>query len=230
MSRFFDRCSPMAEIERQMTMIPDFAPRGYGSTVLCRYRPSAADVDCRNCLQHRRRGCRSLTCLYLSERLEAGTVTMEELIAETVRSWKHLPLKQRAISVACRNAGFHFEGQLHIMRMTEMMKGEDSTVNSRWLAAVYLLSAHASLWQKTFGAVGPGRIDFAGVRLGDTGIQDYVLYRAAKGICSGMLGATSEELADPELVGDDTLLLILCAAVTARYGPEVMRIGRDRIC
>ena len=39
-----------------------------------------------------------------------------------------------------------------------------------------------------------------------------------------------EELADPELVGDDTLLLILCAAVTARYGPEVMRIGRDRIC
>ena len=75
----------MAEIERQMTMIPDFAPRGYGSTVLCRYRPSAADVDCRNCLQHRRRGCRSLTCLYLSERLEAGTVTMEELIAETSR-------------------------------------------------------------------------------------------------------------------------------------------------
>ena len=86
MSRFFDRCSPMAEIERQMTMIPDFAPRGYGSTVLCRYRPSAADVDCRNCLQHRRRGCRSLTCLYLSERLEAGTVTMEELIAVRKRT------------------------------------------------------------------------------------------------------------------------------------------------
>ena len=39
---------------------------------------------------------------------------------------------------------------------------------------VYLLSAHASLWQKTFGAVGPGRIDFAGVRLGATGIPDYV--------------------------------------------------------
>ena len=226
MSRFFDRCSPMAEIERQMTMIPDFAPRGYGSTVLCRYRPSAADVDCRNCLQHRRRGCRSLTCLYLSERLEAGTVTMEELIAETVRSWKHLPLKQRAISVACRNAGFHFDGQLHIMRMTEMMKGEDSTVNSRWLAAVYLLSAHASLWQKAIAAVRSDQIDFASVRLGDCTVQDYVLYRAAKGIFSGTLGATSEELADPELVSDDTLLLVVGAAIIARYGPEVMRIGR----
>lgn len=226
MSRFFDRCSPMAEIERQMTMIPNFAPRGYGSAVLCHYHPNAADVDCRNCLQHRRRGCRSLTCLYLSERLEAGAVTMEGLTAETVRSWKHLPLKQRAMSVACRNAGFHFEGQLHVMRMTEMMKGEDEAVNSRWLAAVYLLSAHASLWQKTIAAVRPDRIDFSSVRLGDCMIQDYVLYRAAKGIFSGTLGATSDELADPELVSDDTLLLVVSAAVIARYGPKVMRIGR----
>lgn len=42
-----------------------------------------------------------------------------------------------------------------------------------------------------------------------------------------MLGATSGELADPELVSDDTLRLILCAAATARYGPDAMRIGRS---
>ena len=66
--------------------------------------------------------------------------------------------------------------------------------------------------------------------MGECPVQEYVLYQAAKGICSGVLGATSEELADPELVSDDTLRLILCAAVTARYGPEAMRIGRDRTC
>lgn len=230
MSRFFERGTAFAEMERQMMMVPNFAPRGCGSAVLCRYRPTAADVDCRNCLEHRRRGCRSLTCLYLSERLEAGAVTMDELIAETVRPWKHLPLKQRAMGVACRMEGFHFDGQLHIMRMMEMAGGGKETANSRWLAAVYLLSAHAALWQKTIRAVRPGQIDFASVRLGECTVQDYVLYRAAKGICSGVLGATSEELADPELVSDDTLRLILCAAVTARYGPEAMRIGRDRTC
>ena len=116
------------------------------------------------------------------------------------------------------------------MRMIEMTKGEKGYINSRWLAAVYLLSAHAALWQKTITAVRPDQIDFASVRLGDCTIQDYVLYRAAKGIFSGTLGATSEELADPELVSDDTLRLILCAAVTSRYGPEAMRIGRDRKC
>ena len=230
MTRFFERGTTLAEMERQMMMVPNFAPRGYGSAVLCRYRPTAADVDCRNCLEHRRRGCRSLTCLYLSERLEAGAVTMEELIAETVRPWKHLPLKQRAIGLACRAKDFHFDGQLHIMRMMEMTKGEKEYVNSRWLAAVYLLSARAALWQKAIAAVRPDQINFASVRLGDCPVQEYVLYRAAKGICSGVLGATSEELADPELVGDDTLRLILCAAAAARYGPEAMRIGRDRTC
>lgn len=121
----------MAELERQMMMVPNFTPRGHGSAVLCRYRPTAADVDCRNCLQHRRRSYRSLTCLYLSERLEAGVVTMEELIAETVRPWKYLPLKQRAMSAACQAAGFYFDGRLHIMRMQEMTRGGDRSVNSR---------------------------------------------------------------------------------------------------
>ena len=170
---------------------------------------------------------RSLSCLYLSERLEAGAVTLEELIIETIRPWKYLPLKQRAMRLACRSDGFHFEGQLHVMRMQEMTKGENRTVSSRWLAAVYLLSAHAALWQKTLGAVSPGQIDFSKIRLRDSTVQDYVLYRVAKGICSGMLGATSEELSDPELVSDGTLLLVVSAAVIARYGPEAIRIGRN---
>ena len=226
MGKYFVHDTPLAALERQMMMVPNFAPRGHGSAVLCRYRPTAADVDCRNCLEHRRRGCRSLTCLYLSERLEAGAVTLDELITEVIRPWKHPPLKQRAMGIARQSKDFHFEGQLHIMRMMEMVKDGEEHAGSRWLAAVYLLSAHAALWQKTIGAVRPGQNDFSKVRLRDSTIQDYVLYRAAKGICSGTLGATSEELADPELVDDDTLLLILGAVVTVRYGPEVMRIGR----
>ena len=155
-------------------------------------------------------------------------MTMDELIVETVRPWKHLPLKQRAVGLACREERFHFEGQLHVMRMTEMTKAEEEYVNSRWLATVYLLSAHAGLWRKTLFAVRPDQVDFAIVRLGESTVQEYVLYRAAKGICTGTLGATSEELADPELVSDETLLLILNAVVIARYGPEVMNVGRAR--
>ena len=230
MTRFFERGTALAEMERQMMMAPNFTPRSNGSAVLCRYRSAAADVDCQSCVRHRRQSRQGLTCLHLTKRLQAGMVTVAELAAETVRPWKHLGLKQRTIGIAGRTGGFHFTDQIHIMRMLEMTRGEKESVNSRWLAVVYLLSAHAALWQKTIRAVRPGQIDFASVRLGECTVQDYVLYRAAKGICSGVLGATSEELADPELVSDDTLRLILCAAVTARYGPEAIRIGRDRTC
>ncbi len=110
--------------------------------------------------------------------------------------------------------------------MLKMTKDEEGLVNSHWLAAVYLFSAHAGLWQKTIAAVERDQIDFASIRLGDASVREYILYRVAKGLCSNQLGASSEELADPELVTDDTLLLVLCAVLIARYGPDVMKIGR----
>ena len=225
MSKYFVRDTSLAELERMMMEVPNFAPRRSSRTVLCRYHPQEADMDCHSCHHYRRNGSGNLACLHLTERLQAGMVTMDELTAGMVRPWKHSRLKKRAMEIARRTGGFHFKEQLHIARMLKMTEGEAS-VNSRWLAAVYLLSAHAALWQKTLGAVSPGQIDFSKIRLRDSTVQDYVLYRVAKGICSGMLGAASEELADPELVSDGTLLLVVSAAVIARYGPEAIRIGR----
>ena len=227
MGKYFVQDTPLAELEQMMMTVPNFEPRRSGKAILCRNQLRAADVDCRNCLQYRRRGCGSPSCLYLTERLQAGAVRLEELVAELVRSWKHLGLKQRAMEIVRHVNSFYFEDPLHIVRMLKLTQGEES-VNSRWLAAVYLLSAHAALWQQTLTAVAPGQISFDNVRLRSSNIREYVLYRAAKGICSGTLGATSEELADPELVDDNPLLLILCAALIARYGPEVMHVGRDR--
>lgn len=230
MSRYFVRDTPLADLERQMMAVPNFAPRGHGRRVLCSYHPSATDVDCRYCLQYGRRRCQSRTCPYLAERLEAGAVTMEELITETVRPWKHLPLKQRALSVARRVNSFRFEGTLHVVRMMDVIDRSQNFAESTWLAAVYLLSAYSRLWEQTSKAVWRNQIDFDSVRLNGLDIQDYVLYRAAKGIFHGTLGTTSEELADPELVSDDTLLLVLNAAIIARYGPQVMRVGRIEKC
>jgi len=227
MNKYFVRDTPLAELGRRMMAVPNFAPRGSAHAVLCHYQPQAADVDSRNCLQYRR-GCQSMTCIYLTERLQAGAVTMEELIVETIRPWKHPKLKQRAIDIAHRVEGFHFAGQLHIARMLRMAAHEDEKIDSRWLAAIYLLSAHGPLWQQTLAAVTPGQIDFSIVKLNDINVQDYIIYRVAKGIYSGTLGAGSEELAGRELVGDDTLLLILCAVLIARYGPEVMKVGSPK--
>ena len=225
MGKYFVRDTPLAGLEREIMLPPNFTPRGSSSAILCGYTPHKVSMDCRSCLDHRRQSNRTLVCLHITERLQAGAVTIVELATETVRPWKHLRLKQRAVGIAGQIRGFHFEDQLHIARMLKMTKNEECLVNSHWLAAVYLLSAHAGLWQKAIAAVTPGQIDFSSIRLGDASVREYILYRVAKGIFSGALGATSAELADPELVSDDTLLLVLSAALIARYGPEVMRIG-----
>ena len=225
MGKYFVRDTPLAGLEREMMLPPNFAPRGSSSAILCGYSPHGADVDCQSCIDHRRQSRRTLVCLHITERVQTGAVTIVELAAETVRPWKHPGLKQRAIGIAGRLRGFHFEDQLHVARMLKMTKGEERLVNSHWLAAVYLLSAHAGLWQKTIAAVDRNQINFASIRLGDASVREYILYRVAKGLCSNQLGVSSEELADPELVNDDTFLLVLCAVLIARYGLDVMEIG-----
>ena len=152
MGKYFVRDTPLAGLEREMMLPPNFAPRGSSSAILCGYSPHGAGVDCQSCIDHRRQSRRTLVCLHITERVQTGAVTIVELAAETVRPWKHPGLKQRAIGLAGRLSGFHFEDQLHVARMLKMTKGEEGVVNSHWLAAVYLLSAHAGLWQKTIAA------------------------------------------------------------------------------
>ena len=223
MGKYFVRNAPLTGPEQEMMLPPDFVPRGSGSAVLYGYSPHGAGVDCNP--NHRRQSSRTLVCLHITEYLQAGAPTMAELVAETVRPWKHPGLKQRAVGIAGQIKGFPFEDQLHAARMLRMTKGEEGPVNTHWLAAVYLFSAHAGLWQKTLTAVERNQIDFTSIRLGDASVLEYILYRTAKGLCSNKLGVSSEELADPELVNDDTLLLVLGAALIVRYGPDVMKIG-----
>ena len=225
MGKYFAQDTPLAGLERMMMTPPNFIPRGGGAMVLCRFHYGPDDVDCRNCLQYRRRSCSKPRCPYLTERLEAGTVTLEELAQELVRPWEHWGLKRRVVQLARRAGRFLFDGQLHIVRMLKLTDGE-SNVSSRWTAAVYLLSSNATLWQRIRPAVKPGQIIFDAVKPGNASVKEYTIYRAAKGIYHGRLGAAADELADEELVGDDTLLMILNAALIARFGPKVMEIGR----
>lgn len=224
--RYFLKETPLAGLEREMMRVPSCRPRGGGEMVLCRFRYRPEDVDCRNCAAYRRRRCGEAACPYLPERLEAGTATLPELMEELVRGWKHPGLKRRAAAAACRTERFFFDGQLHIARMLKMLGDGTAPVKSQWTAAVYLLSASDILWQQTLPAVNRERIDFGAVRLDRVGVRAYTLYRAAKGIYQGKLGVTAEELSDDTLVPENTLLLIVSAALVAQFGPEVMRIGR----
>lgn len=196
MGRYFTQDTNLAALERLMMTPPNFIPCGGGVMLICTINEMA------------------------------GTPTLAELTQELVRPWDHIGLKRRALLLARRARHFLFDGQLHAMRMLKLSGSSEKAVSSKWMAAAYLLSSSATLWQRTLPAITPGNINFNAVKLGDTSIRDYTLYRAAKGLYHGRLGVAADELADEELVSDNTLLMILNAALIARFGPKVMEIGR----
>ena len=50
MSKYFCNGTPLSALEREMMLTPNFTPRGYGRQIHRRCL-TAADVDCRYCLQ-----------------------------------------------------------------------------------------------------------------------------------------------------------------------------------
>ena len=77
MGKYFVRDTPLAGLEQEMMLPPNFTPRGSSSAILCGYSPHGADVDCQSCIDHRRQSSRTLACLHITERLQAGAVTIE---------------------------------------------------------------------------------------------------------------------------------------------------------
>lgn len=156
------------------------------------------------------------------------TPALEELTRELIRFWRHAGLRRRAVLLSRCTGHFRFDGPLHPLRMLKQLSCDKKGANKKYLAALYLLSSSAGLWERSRPAFHSGTIDFSAVRLGGIGVQEYTLYRAAKGISSGRLGVGADELADGELISDHTLLLILHAALIARFGPQVMEsVGAD---
>ncbi len=54
MGKFFMRNTPLTELEQEIMLAPNFAPRSSSSTILCGYSPHGAVVDSWSCLDFRR--------------------------------------------------------------------------------------------------------------------------------------------------------------------------------
>ena len=79
MTKYFSKDTPLASLERMMMSVPGFQKRGGGMMVLCRFHYKKEDVDCAYCQSYMRHTCQASVCPYIPERLEAGTVSYQEL-------------------------------------------------------------------------------------------------------------------------------------------------------
>ena len=84
------------ELERLMTRIPNFRPRGYGVFVFNKFEYTANDCDCRYCLHwHKGIGCTEGKCPYMKERITAGAVPIKEALLEALSTINHFAFQLR---------------------------------------------------------------------------------------------------------------------------------------
>lgn len=73
-------------IERMMTQVKGFPPRGSGVMVLRRFEYTAEMCDCRLCLYYnRKKKCTVSQCPCIEERIVAGAAGRSEVMTETTR-------------------------------------------------------------------------------------------------------------------------------------------------
>ena len=73
-------------LERMMTAVPRFRPKGGGIMVLHHFEYTAEMCDCRYCPYYRgKRKCTASQCPCIEERIVAGAASRAEVMAETMR-------------------------------------------------------------------------------------------------------------------------------------------------
>lgn len=90
--------------------------------------------------------------------------------------------------------------------------------SNRNLAALFLLSGNEHLWKQIKSIVDEDTIDLQQVDIHSSNEEVYDVYQAVRFILYGAENLTLEDLAEPEIIEDDIVLLITNSFIVNKYG------------
>lgn len=190
------------------------------------FKYTPRDVDCRFCADYiKKLGCIALSCPYLTERMEAGTVGYAEATAELLPAGSILI--PRVLHLAQSFIGTMWQDAQHQLRMNAAravlgFRGKRDT--PRFLAALYLLTSNRDICARTFNCFFKDRVDFRYARRRGISEHDYTLLMAAKSLYCGTPEVTQADLADPRIIGGKAFRLIINALLIVRFGADALKI------
>lgn len=189
---------------------------------------TAEDVDCQYCADKHINGkCANSVCPYIKERIEAGVVTYEEAVMAVIPAG--LKMKLRIPPLIASYPGTMWLNDSHKNRMDYMnyQLGYIRKRNTpRYYAAMFLLTANDLLCRRSSNCFYHGGIEFDYATLKGIGTQNYTLFQAARGIYSDATGITPADLADPEVVDDETFRLIINGILIAKFGLCALKLKK----
>ncbi len=118
-----------------------------------------------------------------------------------------------------------FKNSLHRKNFTEFFSPKNSNYyssRSKFIAAVFLLSADRLLWERSKSAIVRYSVNFGAIKLNGISTDGYTLYKAAKTVYSGDSDVALSELCDWTLIDDTTTLTIFSGIMLSRNGVGVL--------
>lgn len=97
-------------------------------------------------------------------------------------------------------------------------KGWNVIKSNRNLAALFLLSGNEHLWKQIKSIVDEDTINLKQVDIHSSSEEVYDVYQAVRFILYGAENLTLEDLAEPEIIEDDIVLLITNSFIVNKYG------------
>lgn len=181
-------------LERMMTQVKGFPPRGSGVMVLRRFEYTAEMCDCRLCLYYnRKKKCTVSQCPCIEERIVAGAAGRSEVMTETMKDIHNAAFRKRLIQFIRESEELHmnFRNEKHRLAFDEAIRKLNKK-NFALMSALYLLTAEHKLGLFDFSHCSEDA-DYAGKLLilkpsilkDDYKASDYQLFYAESGFgCS----------------------------------------------
>lgn len=216
---FSDSLSQKA-LERMMTQVKGFPPRGSGVMVLRRFEYTAEMCDCRLCLYYnRKKKCTVSQCPCIEEQIVAGAAGRSEVMTETMKDIHNAAFRKRLIQFIRESEELHmnFRNEKHRLAFDEAIRKLNKK-NFALISALYLLTAEHKLWMQIRNFVERNEIKFDRFKPKDSTENGYTLLCCAKDLYLGTKHITISDLADTELIAPKMFALICNAMAIRRFG------------
>lgn len=197
---YFAKTDRLHEMEKLMSGIPNFSPRGQGKTVL------QCEID--SCMKG-----------------QPPPDNYADVLKATMIAIHHQPFLERLESLIKESESetVMYRNEKH-QRVFEESIGKCDEKNYAFLSAVYLMTADFKLWQKVKHYIGKNDIDFENAKLNGIHANGYALYCVAKDLYLGTKHLTVCDLADTELIPNKMFTLICNAMAIRRFGMKAIQL------
>lgn len=193
---FFSDSPQLKAMERLMTAVPRFRPKGGGVMVRSDFEYTAEMCDCCLCLYFgRKKKCTVSQCPCIEERIIAGAANRAEVMAETMKNIHNAAFHRRRNQFITESEVLYmnFKNEKHNKVFNEAIR-KMGRKNSALLSAVYLLTADRKLWMQIRNFIEQNEIKFGSFKPRDSTENGYTLLCCAKDLYSGTKHITISDL------------------------------------